>query len=81
MKLKDFLRIAEYGSEAWKGYLTPIEVTNNAQIYWADFEWSKENKRPSFIIKELISLLKEDGTEECLEWAEQIVREINGTEM
>ena len=80
MNYSDFYDIAVYGSEAWKGYLTQIEVTNNAQIYWADFEWSKENKRPSFIIKELISLLKEDGTEECLEWAERITRETNGCE-
>ena len=80
MTQKDFLHIAEYGSEAWKGYLTPIEVTDNAQIYWADFEWSKENGRPSFIIKELINLLKEDDSEKCLEWAERITREINGCE-
>lgn len=80
MKLTDFLRIAEHGNANWKGSFTPQEVERNAQIYWADFEWSKENKRPSFIIKELISLLKEDGTEKCLEWAERITREINGCE-
>lgn len=79
MKLTDFLQIAEYANANWKGSFTPQEVERNAQIYWADFEWSKENGRPSFIIKELINLLKEDGSEECLEWAERITREINGS--
>lgn len=78
MTQKDFLRIAEYGNEMWKGSFTLQEVADNAQIYWADFEWSKENERPSFVITELINLLKEDGSDECLEWAERITREING---
>ena len=79
MTQKDFLQIAKYANENWKGSFTQEEVERNAQIYWADFEWSKENGRPSFIIKELINLLKEDGSEECLEWAERITREINGS--
>ena len=79
MTQKDFLQIAKYANENWKGSFTPQEVERNAQIYWADFEWSKENGRPSFIIKELINLLKEDGSEKCLEWAERITREINGS--
>ena len=80
MDYTDFLRIAEYGNENWKGSFTKEEVERNAQLYWDVFKWSKENKRPSFIITELINLLKEDGTEECFEWAERITREINGCE-
>lgn len=80
MTQKDFLRIAEYANENWKGSFTPEEVKRNAQLYWDVFEWSKANKRPSFIITELINLLKEDGSEKCLEWAERITMEINGCE-
>ena len=78
MTQKDFLRIAEYANANWKGSFTSEEVKRNAQLYWDVFEWSKKNNRPSFIITELINLLKEDGTEECLEWVNRIEREING---
>lgn len=78
MKLKDFLHIAEYGNEKWKGSFTPQEVEVNTHEYYYEFRWSKRNQEPSFVIKELINLLKEDGSEECLEWAKQIESEING---
>ena len=80
MELKDFLQIAEYGNIAWKGSFTKEEVEENGYEYYHEFRWSKRNQEPSFVITELISLLKEDGSEKCLEWAERITREINGCE-
>lgn len=80
MKLKDFLRIAEYGNIAWKGSFTKEEVKQNAEDYYAEFNYSKTQGKLTYTMEELCKLLKEDGTEECLEWAERITREINGCE-
>ena len=80
MNYADFYDIAVYGNEAWKGSFTQKEIACNAYDYVCDFEVSKANKKLNHTIAELINLLKEDDSEKCLEWAEQIVREINGCE-
>lgn len=79
MEFSDFYDIAVYGNEAWKGSFTPKEVACNAYDYTCEFEQSKENKKPNHTIRELIKLLELDCSEECLEWAERIIREINGS--
>lgn len=60
MTQKDFLRIAEYGNANWKGSFTTEEVRENAEIYYADFLWSKENDTISETIKTLCRNLADD---------------------
>lgn len=76
MKYSDFYNIATYGNNAWNGSYSPEEVTENAANYYADFLWSKANRKLSFVIKELLRLLEEDGTEQCRKWAMKIRKEV-----
>ena len=76
MKYSDFYNIAAYGNVAWNGSYTDEEVTNNAADYYTDFLWSKANRKLSFVIKELLRLLEEDGTEKCWKWAWKIKKEV-----
>ena len=72
-----FYDIAEYGNEMWKGFFSKKEVAENAYIYYADFQWSKENNEVAHNIKELAKLLAEDGSYECKEWLYEIATELN----
>ena len=76
MKYSDFYNIATYGNNAWNGSYSPEEVTENAANYYADFLWSKANRKLSFVIQELLRLLEEDGTKKCWQWAWKIRKEI-----
>ena len=53
MNYADFYDIATYGNEMWKGSFTTEEVQQNAESYYADFLWSKENDTISETIKTL----------------------------
>lgn len=77
LEYKDFYSIAEYGNEAWKGCFSAREIAENAYIYYADFQWSKKNNEVSHTIQELVNLLKEDESEECKYWVEQIMSELD----
>ena len=86
MKLTDFLRIAEYGNEMWKGSFTPEEVRQNAEIYYADFQWSKANDEIAESIKSLCRNLIEDlkympDLEEPRKWLYQIASELGLIDM
>ena len=64
MEYADFYDIAVYGNENWnKGNFTPKEIACNAEIYYADFQWSKENDTISESIKSLCKNLAEDAME------------------
>ena len=76
MEYIDFYDIAEYGNANWKGSFTPREIACNAYDYLCSFRYSKMTNEPAHTIKELLKLLKEDGSEECLEWVERIEEEI-----
>lgn len=76
MKYSDFYNIATYGNNAWNGSYSQSEIANNAADYYADFLWSKANRKLSLVIKELLRLLEEDGTEKCQKWAWKIRKEI-----
>ena len=76
-----FYNISEYGNENWKGSFTPKEVAENAHNYWCEFNYSTENEVVTETIAELYSLLIEDGSEECLEWAYEIATELNLIDM
>lgn len=86
MKLTDFLQIAKYANENWKGSFTPEEVEENAEIYYADFKWSKENGTISETIKSLCRNLADDirempDLEEPKQWLYQIASELGLIDM
>lgn len=72
MRFSDFYDIAVYGNQAWKGSFTPKEIACNAYDYACEFRYSRRDGKPTHTIIELLKLLKEDGSEECAEWARQI---------
>lgn len=77
MKYKDFYNIARYGNTAWKGVYTAQEITQNAREYYSDFLTSKNSGGPTFLIRRLMSLLAEDGSEKAKMWLYQIATELN----
>lgn len=86
MTQKDFLRIAEYGNANWKGSFTTEEVKQNAEIYYADFQYSKENDTISETIKSLCKNLADDvrempDLEEPKQWLYQIASELGLIDM
>lgn len=86
MKPTDFLRIAEYGNANWKGSFTTEEVRQNAEDYFADFQYSKENDTISETIKSLCKNLADDvrempDLEEPKQWLYQIASELGLIDM
>lgn len=77
MKYEDFYNIAEYGNAAWKGGYTTGEVTQNAKDYYSDFLASKNCGGPTFLIRKLMSLLAEDGSEKAKMWLYQIATKLD----
>lgn len=63
MTYADFLQIAKYANENWKGSFTEEEVKENAEIYYADFLWPKANNKVAESIKSLCKNLEEDAKE------------------
>ena len=76
MEYLDFYDIAVYGNEVGKGKFTQREIAANAYEYLCEFEDSKAKKRLNNAMLVLVELLNQDGSEECLYWAEQIESEI-----
>lgn len=68
MQLEDFIRIAEYGNNAWKGSFTKDEILRNAIDYFLEYEFSNKVGKATRIMQELCKLLVEDiegGSEEA----------------
>ena len=81
MNYADFYDIATYGNEMWKGSFTTEEVQQNAESYYADFLWSKENDIISETIKWLAKNLADDikampDLEEPKQWLYTIASEL-----
>lgn len=76
MGYKDFYNIAQYGNTAWKGAYTTQEITQNAREYYSDFLTSENSGGPTFLIRRLMSLLAEDGSEKAKMWLYQIATEL-----
>lgn len=72
----DFYDIAEYGNENWKGNFSKKEIAINAYNYFCDFKYSKLHPYVESTIQELLTLLDEDNSEECVDWACQIRKEL-----
>lgn len=72
MDYADFYDIAEYGNKNWKGCFTSREIAMNAYDYLCEFKYSKRDGIITKSLRELINLLREDGSEECMHWADRI---------
>lgn len=81
MEYRDFYDIAEYLNGINRNVFTARETACNAHIYYADFQWSKENEEVAHNIKELAKLLAEDGSEECKDWLYEMARELDLLDM
>ena len=86
MEYADFYDIAIHGNKMWKGNFTPKEIACNAEIYYADFQYSKENDTISETIKSLCKNLVEDvremsDLEEPKQWLYQIANELGLIDM
>lgn len=77
MEYQDFLELSRYGNEEWNGAFTQEEVTENAEIYYSDFLFSKRTGETTEIILELLRLLEEDGEEQASNWKTRIEKELN----
>lgn len=60
MRRKDFLDLAEYGNNAWKGAYSKREILENASNYYSDYIYALKTGHISSTIKYLIDNLKED---------------------
>lgn len=60
MRRKEFLDLAQYADETWKGNYSPREVIENASIYYSDYIYALKTGHISSTIKYLIDNLKED---------------------
>lgn len=76
-----FYDIAAYGNETWKGSFTPKEVACNAYEYFCEFNTSLENEKPTETILCLYTLLIEDHSESCLDWAYTLAKELDMIDM
>ena len=76
MTRSDFLRIAEYGNENWKGSFTPEEVSENAELYYTEYNVSNEQGKATHAMEELCKLLIDDiegGSDEAYDFLEDIM--------
>lgn len=73
---KLFFDIAEYGSDNWKGKLSPKEIAETAYEYRVEFAMSVVLHHPQPIIKELLCRLDEDGSEEARDFSQKIRHEL-----
>lgn len=60
MRRKDFLDLAQYANEKWKGNYSPREVIENASIYYSDYMYALKTDHISSTIEYLIENLRED---------------------
>lgn len=60
MQFKDFLQIANYGNENWKGGFSKSEIEQNANDYFTEYRHSNEQGKATHTMEELCKLLIED---------------------
>lgn len=87
LSLAFFMEITEYGNVNWaKGSFTTEEVKENAEIYHADYLYSKSLETIAESIKTLCKNLAEDAREmpdltEVKEWLREIANELSLVDM
>ena len=67
MEYADFYDITAYGSDMWKGNFSQKEIACYSYEYLCEFESSKLKGRLNSTILDLVDLLKQDGSEACIE--------------
>ena len=60
MRYEDFLQIAKYGNENWKGCFTEEKVKQNAKDYYDEFIESNKQGKPTSVMQSLCELLIDD---------------------
>lgn len=84
LKYTDFLNIAKYGNENWKGNYTKEEVRQNANNYWQDYQWSMQNEIIAESISFLLSNLLQDwndGNDNVVSWINQLINDLKIVDM
>lgn len=67
MRFEEFLKIAKYGNEMWKGNFTEEEIVVNAQDYKAEYDYSLCQGKPTRIMVSLCELISLDMGMESVE--------------
>lgn len=80
MTRDDFLKLAQYGNEHWKGSFTPEEVRQNADDYYTEWVYSKEQGKATHTMKELCKLLIDDIEGDSVEAEEFLCQIIDDAE-
>ncbi len=73
MKMKDFLELINYGNIAWKGFFSLQEKREILHTYYAEYKHSKFCRKLTYTMRELIKVLTEDGSDECMVWKNKIL--------
>lgn len=60
LTLNDFIKIARYGNDHWKGCFSEREIIENAEIYKADYDYSFETGKPTHSMVFLCTNIVED---------------------
>lgn len=79
MRRKDFLDLAEYGNNAWKGAYSKREILENAMNYYSDYQWSKKNGKTTDMIRFLVDQLSYDylsGERQVVSWMKTMLHEL-----
>ena len=81
MKYDDFLAIAKYGNEQWKGNYTDEEIRHNAMNYYLNYQHSIANgiDKNDVITQFLVERLVEDwtnGNDEVTRWLKEMITEL-----
>ena len=72
MDYADFYDLAEYCNENWRGKFSHRETAINAYIYKVEYD---AKGTESEVIKSLLEQLREDGSDEAVEWMGRITNE------
>lgn len=82
LKYQDFLNIAEYGNENWKGNYSPEEIRQNADNYFSDYQWSLKNEIVTGTITFLLFNLLQDwndgnDNDNIVSWISQLINDLD----
>ena len=74
MTRKDFIELATYLSEAWRGFFTASEIRENANDYFTEYQTEKTTGEKSDILTDLLEQMQDDVNEIGLNNIESIER-------
>ena len=74
MTRKDFIELATYLSEAWRGFFTASEIRENANDYFVEYQAEKATGEKSDTLTDLLEQIQDDVNEIGLDNIESIER-------